>query len=87
MDSATIGTAVGALAAVLGLIVLVGQVAKRLRLAPGTGGGAGRRLAVVEALPLDARRRALLLRCDDRQFLVVTGGGQDVVLPLPGGTA
>jgi flagellar protein FliO/FliZ len=87
MDPASIGTALGALAAVLGLVILAGQLVKRLRLAPGVGPAAGRRLVLLESLALDTRRRALLLRCDDRQFLVITGGAQDVIAPLPGSEA
>jgi flagellar protein FliO/FliZ len=42
--------------------------------------GAARRLSVLEVLPVDARRRAVLLRCDGRDILVLTGGPQDLVL-------
>ncbi len=41
---------------------------------------AGRRLAVVEALALDPRRRLHLVRCDERTVLLLTGGAQDVVV-------
>jgi flagellar protein FliO/FliZ len=53
-----------------------------------TGRGAGRRLAVEEALALDARRRLLLVRCDGREVLLLTGGGQEAVIGwLPERTA
>lgn len=68
--------AAGALAAVLLMIALI---ARALRV-----GGAkprqGRRLAVQEVLALDPRRRLLLLRCDGREVLVLTGPGPDAVL-------
>jgi flagellar protein FliO/FliZ len=41
---------------------------------------AGRRLQLAESLALDTRRRLLLLRCDGRELLLLTGGGQDIVL-------
>lgn len=82
-------TALAALAAVLGMVVLAAQLARRLGLVPGLPEGAAprrgatRRLAVVEALPLDNRRRLLLLRCDDQEMLLLTGGPQDLLLPAP----
>lgn len=82
-------TALAALAAVLGMVVLAAQLARRLGLVPGlpAGGvprrGAARRLAIIEALPLDNRRRLLLLRCDGQEMLLLTGGPQDMLLPAP----
>ncbi|WBV44567.1 flagellar biosynthetic protein FliO [Pseudoroseomonas cervicalis] len=82
-------TALAALAAVLGMVVLAARLARRLGLVPGLPEGAAprrgatRRLAVVEALPLDNRRRLLLLRCDDHEMLLLTGGPQDLLLPAP----
>ncbi|MEW5703025.1 MAG: flagellar biosynthetic protein FliO [Pseudomonadota bacterium] len=67
-----------ALAFVLGLIGLVGWAIRRF----GFGGripatkARDRRLEVVEVLPLDARRRLLLLRRDDREHLVLLSAGQ-----------
>ena len=76
--------AAAALAAVLLLIWLASRAYR-------AGSGpprAGRRLAVQEALALDPRRRLLLLRCDGREVLLLTGGGQDAVIgwlpPAPG---
>ena len=81
----TVLLAGAALGAVLGLIVLAGRGARMLRLARPA---AGRRLAVREALPLDRTRRLLLVSCDGREVLLLTGGGADQVvgwLPaLPG---
>ncbi|MDB5371629.1 MAG: hypothetical protein JWP04_271 [Belnapia sp.] len=68
--------AAGALAAVLLLILLA---ARALRIG-GMKPREGRRLAVQEVLALDPRRRLLLLRCDSREMLVLTGAGQDTVL-------
>jgi flagellar protein FliO/FliZ len=72
---ATLLTAAAALAVVLAVLALV------LRGARAAGvGRSGRRLAVEEALALDGRRRLVLLRCDGRHLLLLTGGGADVVV-------
>jgi len=78
--------AIGALLGVLGLIVLLARGARRLGLG-GVGPRPGRRLAMQEVLPIDARRRLLLVRCDGREVLLLTGGGQDLALGwLPAST-
>jgi flagellar protein FliO/FliZ len=69
-------TAAAALAGVLAALVLI---LRGLR-AAGVARQAGRRLAVEEALALDARRRLLLVRCDGRALLLLTGGAQEVVV-------
>jgi flagellar protein FliO/FliZ len=73
---ATLLTAVAALAGVLGALALL---LRGLRAVARTR-GAGRRLAVEEAVALDSRRRLVLLRCDSRRLLVLTGGAADVVI-------
>ena len=66
-------TAAGALAVVLGLLWMMARLARRGGLAtPGP-----RRVKVVEATPIDSRRRAVILRVDGREALIVTGGPQD----------
>lgn len=67
--------AFGALAA---LLVPVWLGARVLR--GGRAGRPGRRLRIEEAMALDARRRLVLVRCDGREVLLVTGGSQDTVL-------
>ncbi len=42
--------------------------------------GGGRRLALVEALPLDGKHRLVLVRRDDREHLLLLGGGGDTVV-------
>jgi flagellar protein FliO/FliZ len=48
--------------------------------AAGVARGGGRRLAVEEAIALDGRRRLVLVRCDGRPLLLLTGGAQDTVI-------
>jgi flagellar protein FliO/FliZ len=76
-DPATWLTAALALLGVLGLAVLFARGARLAGLGPTA---AGRRLALTGTLALDARRRILLVRCDGREVLLLTGGGRDVVL-------
>lgn len=68
--------ALGALALVIALVLLAQRAARWGGLAPrGTG-----RLAIVEAVALDPRRRLCLVRCDNRHLLLVTGGAHDMVV-------
>lgn len=69
---------------VIGLILLAGALLRRY----GTNGLRGlnagrrgaRRLAVVEALNVDPRRRLVLVRRDDTEHLLLIGGSTDVVV-------
>jgi flagellar protein FliO/FliZ len=65
--------------ALAGVLLLAWLAARSLR-ASGLAAREGRRLAVQEVLAIDARRRLLLLRCDGREVLLLTGGSQDQML-------
>ena len=70
-------TAVAALGAVVGTILLAGRAAKHARLnRPGTGRGRVLR----EALVLDRTRRLHVVACDGRDLLLLTGGVTDQVV-------
>lgn len=69
-------TAIAALAAVLGFILLA---ARFVRTGPLVRSGNGP-LAVRDVLPLDAGRRLHLVRCEGREFLLLTGGSVDIFL-------
>jgi flagellar protein FliO/FliZ len=71
MDLIDYARFVAALLFVLGLIALTAWLARRLRLGQGGVPGAARRLAVVEALPLDARRKLVLIRRDATEHLLL----------------
>ncbi|HEX5326351.1 MAG TPA: flagellar biosynthetic protein FliO [Acetobacteraceae bacterium] len=84
---ASLLTAAAALAVVLALIWLAARAARLAGFASRTHGSA-RLLVVQDTLALDARRRLHLVRCGDRQVLLLTGAGQDLVVgwigePLP----
>ena len=73
MDVVDVMRYVGALAVVLGLLGTAFVVARKYGL-PGVVAPQGsRRLVVAETLMIDARHRAVLLRRDDREHLIVIG--------------
>ena len=72
-----------ALGFVLGLIGVLAWAARRFRLMPlaeSARSGGRRRLAVVEVLALDPRRRLVLVRRDDREHLLLLGSERDAVI-------
>jgi flagellar protein FliO/FliZ len=71
MDLIDYGRFVAALLFVLGLIALTAWLARRFRLGPGGPPGGARRLAVLETLPLDARRKLVLIRRDATEHLLL----------------
>jgi len=86
MDLATYLRFALALVFVLALIGGLAFVAKRFGwggAAPVRKPGSRRRLSLVESLPVDAKRRLVLLRCDETEHLVLLGPGQDVVVGAP----
>lgn len=64
---------------VLGLIALCAWVLRRFGLGGAIRPAAGRRIAVVESLALDARHRLVLVRRDDREHLILLGAAETVV--------
>ncbi|MCA3360072.1 MAG: flagellar biosynthetic protein FliO [Roseomonas sp.] len=77
LSLANVFTAGIALLFVLGLILLLARLLRATGLAPQTS---GQRLKLQETLALDARRRVIILRCDGREVLLLTGGPQDLCL-------
>src|SRR6056297_1150283 len=69
-----------ALVFVLALIGLAAWLVRRLGLGGAMAPRGRRRLAIVEVLPLDARRRLVLLRCDDTEHLVLLGATTEAVV-------
>ncbi|MDP9128224.1 MAG: flagellar biosynthetic protein FliO [Pseudomonadota bacterium] len=51
---------------------------------PGMTARGQQRLKVVETLPLDLRRRLILIRCDDKEHLLLLGHDQDILLDTTG---
>ena len=80
MSPASALWAVGALAAVLALVWLAQRAIMATRPSGLRFGGDAGRLAIVQALPLDQRRRLHLIRCDNRHLILLTGSSNDVVV-------
>jgi flagellar protein FliO/FliZ len=79
MTATDLPLAVLALLGVVGLILLARRAALLLPRLPGATARAGP-LRLEQTLALDTRRRLLLVRCGPRTVLLLTGGGQDVVV-------
>lgn len=70
-----------ALILVVALIFVIAWIVRRLGLGGRFAAPRGkRRLAVVEVLPLDSKRRLVLLKCDATEHLVLLGLNDDVVV-------
>ncbi|MEL7491381.1 MAG: flagellar biosynthetic protein FliO [Pseudomonadota bacterium] len=70
-----------ALIAVLGLIGLLALLARKAGLSgAGISFGADKRLSVVETMAIDARRKAVILRCDDREHLVLLSSSGETLI-------
>jgi flagellar protein FliO/FliZ len=68
-----------ALIATLALIVGAAWGARRVGMLQAHGQGP-KRLRVTESLMLDPRRRMVVVRCDDREHLILLGPGGDIVV-------
>lgn len=75
------GRMIAALVFVIALMGGLAIVLKKLGLSgPPVPSGGRKRLRVVESVPLDARRRLVLVQCDDSQHLVILGPGGETVI-------
>lgn len=80
MDYATYLRFLGALAFVLVLIWLATWLVRRLGLARAAPKPGSRRLSVIEVAPVDAKRKLILVRCDETEHLVLLGPTSDVIV-------
>ncbi len=70
-----------ALILVVGLMLGLGLVMRKINAGSGlVAPGKKRRLRIVETLPLDHRRRMILIRRDDRDHLVILGPSGETVV-------
>jgi flagellar protein FliO/FliZ len=65
---------------IAGLAALVRRSGFGERLTATPSGGGERRLALIEVRPLDAKRKLVLLRRDDREHLVLLGISGDLLI-------
>jgi flagellar protein FliO/FliZ len=81
VDLATYGQFALALVFVLALIGLLAMGARRIGLGPRMVPSRGKkRLAIVEVMPLDPKRRIVLVRRDSTEHLLLLGATQDAVI-------
>jgi hypothetical protein len=86
MSWAALLQAAGALAAVVGLAIMLSRAARRSGLAPNAQAvtRARHRMALQAVLPLEGRRAAMILAVDGREVLLIAGpNGETVVGWLP----
>ena len=73
-----------AFAAVFALMVGLGLVLKFVKerglVMPGMDSKTARRLQIVETLPLDIKRRLVIVRCDGDEHLLLLGPDRDIVV-------
>ena len=70
-----------ALIAVLGMIGVAAVIARKAGLAAPAGAFTRKkRLALVETLALDARRRVAIIKCDDTEHLILLGATSEAVI-------
>lgn len=74
------------LAVTLGAIVVLARLLEMVRSGRAgplvRGAPAGKRVSIEESCTIDAKRRLLLLRFDDRSLLLLTGGPSDLLLSV-----
>jgi len=84
METVAIIKSLLALLFVTGLIGITALLARKFGpgkfLAAGFKPNRERRLKVIETLPLDARRRLVLIKRDGAEHLLLLGTGQDIVV-------
>lgn len=80
IEPAQLGRFFAALVFVLALMLGLSAVMKRVNAGGKMVPGRKRRLQIVEILPLDGRRRAVILRRDDREHLVILGASGETVV-------
>jgi flagellar protein FliO/FliZ len=69
------------LGALIGVLALIGITARLFQVSPWRPTPPpGRTLVLRETIPLDPRRRLHLVQCGQRQVVLLTGAGQDIVV-------
>lgn len=79
MDLLDWARALFALIATLALVVGAAYGARRLGMLQ-PGGAGPKRMRITETLMLDARRRLVIVRVDDREHVLLLGAANDVVV-------
>lgn len=80
MDMPLLLKALSAFVFVISLMLLLAWILKRSGFPGAAGTLSSKRLKIVEHLPLDHRRRLVLVRRDDREHLLVLGASGETVV-------
>lgn len=80
MDTAQVMKFVAALLFVLSLMAMLALVMRRINNGGSVMPVSRRRLKLVETLPIDPRRRLAIIRCDDREHLLILGTNGETVI-------
>lgn len=81
MDAGDLSRVFFAFVTVLGFIGAAALIVRKSGIASGAMALAKtRRLQIIETLPLDARRRIAIIRCDGREHLLVLGQSSETVI-------
>ncbi len=80
MDSAQFVKLAAALAFVLALMLMLALIMRRINHGGSVMPMSRRRLKLVETLPIDPRRRLAIVRCDDREHLLILGTNGETVV-------
>jgi len=81
IDSVSWARVLLAFVVVFGLIALMGFVLKYIKMRGfAMPSASSRRMQIIETLPLDPRRRLVVVRCDDAEHLLLLGVNQDIVV-------
>lgn len=70
-----------ALIAVIGMIGGAAMIARHMGFATkGASQGGKKRLRIIETMALDARRRVAIIKCDDKEHLIMLGAAGETVI-------
>ncbi len=67
---------------IIGLIFAFSLVAKKLGLGngPAITGNKQKRLQIKEVRPLDAKRKVVIVQCDNKEHIILVGGTNDLLI-------
>lgn len=82
MDEISILKYIFAFGFVIGLMYLLAYAARYFGMGnlPTRKLGDKKRLSIVEILPLDAKRRLVIIKVDNTEHLLLTGGTNDIII-------
>ncbi len=82
METVDIGRIIFSFIGVVVLIFIVAMIAKRLGLHTRLAGlqSPEKRLQIIDAMPIDARRRLIIVRRDTREHLILIGMQEDLLI-------